>query len=306
MHRRSALRVTLSCLAAVAVLGGCGGASEDVRPAPATSAASGTKAKKQRLEAVMADCMKRAGFKYVPYVQPEKQKSAEEKLRAAGDYQAMRKYREKYGFGVFSIHVYPEELNNPAVKPANAPDVDPNLAIQSKLSKTQFTAYRQASEKCRVDATKQVIGKVVKSTQDYYEQINRVSAQRVDATINSDPALVELATSMATCLKGKGYRIGKATPSALYERGRTEFHQQEDKLGRAQRDDVPDVAPPSEEGDLPMYYVPTLTPQEARPYLTKEIRAALDDLECGRRFYPAYLPRQDRVNEQVAAEFGMW
>ena len=68
---------------------------------------------------------------------------------------------------------------------------------------------------------------------------------------------------------------------------------------------MPDVAPPVKEGELKMTYSPTLTPEEARPYLNKEIKAALDDLECGKDFYPAYLPKEKAVDQQIYEEFGM-
>ncbi|MEU7862187.1 hypothetical protein [Nonomuraea sp. NPDC049141] len=300
MLKRSPLAPVVA-LAALVVLGGCGGTTEN---APEPSQAAAAKDKKHQLESVKADCMKQKGFKYVAYVQPPKQDSEDDKARDIGDYQAMRKYREKYGFGVFAMHVYPKEMGNPAVKP-DKPEINPNWEIQNSLSKAQSTAYRKATDSCMIEAAKKVLGKTLKSMDDYFNQQNRASEQALARMVNSDPKLIELASAMAGCLKGKGYPIGKTTPMAMSRQGQETFLVQEDKLGRQQLDDVPDVAPPVKEGEMRMTYAPTLTPEEARPYLTKEIKAALDDLECGKDFYPAYLPKDAAVTRQVNEEFGM-
>ncbi|MER6949557.1 hypothetical protein ABT294_36645 [Nonomuraea sp. NPDC000554] len=248
--------------------------------------------------------MKQKGFTYIAYVRPEKPETDEVTKRASGDYQAMRKWRERYGFGVFAEFVYPKELDSPLAKPDN-PEIDPNWAIQSKLSAAQGAAFRKASDACMVVAAKQVLGKDLKSGDDYFNQINKASDRALAAKVDSDPQLIELAAAMASCLKGKGNAIGKTTPQEMYGRGFQMFNDQADKLGRAQRDDVPDVAPPAKDGENKMTYMPDLSAAEAKPYLAKEIKAALDDLECGKDFYPAYLPKAAVVNQQVNDEFGM-
>ncbi|WP_433513158.1 hypothetical protein ACQP2T_57620 [Nonomuraea sp. CA-143628] len=300
MPKRSPLAPVVA-MAALVALGGCGGTAENA-PQPSQTAAA--KDKKHLLESAKADCMKLKGFKYVAYVQPEKQDSEDDKARNAGDYPAMRKYREKYGFGVFAMHVYPKEMGNPAVKPDN-PEINPNWQIQNSLSKAQSTAYRKATDGCMIEAAKKVLGKTLKSMDDYFRQQNRASERELARTVDSDPKLIELAAAMADCLKGKGYPIGKTTPMAMARQGQQVFLAQEDKLGRQQLDDVPDVAPPVKEGEMPMTYSPTLTPAEARPYLDKEIKAALDDLECGKDFYPVYLPKETVAGQRVAEEYGM-
>ncbi|NBE94321.1 hypothetical protein FE391_43785 [Nonomuraea sp. KC401] len=291
---------TILPLAALAVLCGCGGAAETAAPSP-----SATSDKKHRLEAAKADCMKQKGFKYVPFVsRRQKPDTDESRKRAAGDYQALRKYREKYGFGVFAMYVYPKEMGNPAVKPDN-PEINPNWEIQSSLSKAQMGVYHEAQDACMVTAAGQVLGLKLKSGADYYAEQNKIRERELARAVNSDPALVELTGAMATCLKSKGHAISDTTPLAMAKRGPEMFRAQEDKLGREQRDDVPDVAPPAKEGELSMTYAPSLTPVEARPYLNRETKAALDDLECGKDFYPAYLPREQAIDKQVSDRFGM-
>ncbi|WP_157545571.1 hypothetical protein [Microtetraspora fusca] len=300
MPERSTMASALLCLGVLVVLGGCGGAAESSQPTPNAAA----KDKRHRLEAVKADCMKQKGFKYVAYVPPERPESDEELKRASGDYQAMRKYSAKYGFGVFAEFAYPEERKRQAGEGKEA-EKDPNFAIQGKLSEAQAGAYRKASDACVKVAAKQVLGKDVKSDTDFYDAINKALERARTATLDSDPKLVELAAGMAACLRGKGYPIGTTTPSAMSGRGFKVFLDQSDSLSRKQRDDVPDVAPPVKDGEARMVYPPQLSVAEARPYLDKEIKAALDDLECGKDFYPVYSPKEKAVAQQVNDEFGM-
>ncbi|MEU6711193.1 hypothetical protein ABZ897_06890 [Nonomuraea sp. NPDC046802] len=298
-------RTTLpTALLALVVLSGCGSAAENAAAPSPRGGPTVAKDKKHQFEAVKADCMKQKGFKYVPYVSPEREATDDERKRASGDYQAMRKFREKYGFGVFSRHVYPKEMGNPAVKPDD-PEINPNWKIQSDLSEPQMQAYRKAMDACTITAAQQVLGLKVKSQMDYYNEQYRAVKRASAAELDSDPQLVELAAAMATCLKGKGYAISKAVPTAMENRGQEEFLVQEDKLGRQQRDDVPDVAPPAKDDKPPMYYAPTLTPAQARPYLNKEIKAAVDDLDCGKDFYPAYYPKSSAVSRKINEQFGM-
>ncbi|MEW1846948.1 hypothetical protein AB0392_54110 [Nonomuraea angiospora] len=294
-----------TALLALAVLCGCGGAAEtatETAAAPSPSAAEAAKDKKHQLEAAKADCMKQKGFKYVAWVRPEQPQSDEDRRRDAGDYQAMRKYREKYGFEIFAEFIYPKELNAPAAQ-EEGPNQDPNMKIQGALSEAQLGAYHKAKDTCMVTAGKQVLGVTLKSNIDYYNQIALTRKRATAAQLDSDPKLVELAGAMATCLKGKGYAVSDATPTALANRGRDAFIDQQDKLGREQDDTVPDVAPPAKKGQGKQIHMPSLTAEQARPYLAKEIKAALDDLECGKDFYPVFTPRKSAIDAQVKAQF---
>ncbi|MFI7225410.1 hypothetical protein ACIBO5_19520 [Nonomuraea angiospora] len=289
--------VTATALLALAALSGCGSATESAAPSPSSTADG----KEVQIEAAKADCMKQKGFKYVAYVTPHKPATEDDKSRASGNYQAMRKYREKYGFGVFAEYIYPDTFGTRDA----GPDSNPNGKIQSSLSKAQMQAYRKAMDACQVSAANKVLGLKLKSTDDFNRAQFRASVRARKTTLNTDPELVELATAMATCLKGKGYAVGDTAPVAMSDQGQKTWLAKQDKLGREQMDDVPDVAPPAKDDEVPMYYVPTLNPDEAKPYLAKEIKAALDDLECGKDFYPAYLPKEISVQRQVSAQFGM-
>ncbi|GAA2290973.1 hypothetical protein GCM10010149_42690 [Nonomuraea roseoviolacea subsp. roseoviolacea] len=304
MLKRSRLASAVLGLAVAGALGGCGGAAEE---ASAPSAAASTPAaadRKQRLESVKADCMKQKGFKYVPFVAPPMKQTEETRKIASGDYQAMRKDREKNGFGVYAEYVYPDEFDTPMAKP-DAAHTDPNYKIQSQLSPAQLDAYQKASDACEVAGAKQVLGLTLKSGMDYFEQHNAAREKALTDELDSDPRLVELAGAMATCLKGKGYAVADTAPSAMAEQGRNSFLEQQDRQGRKQRTDVPDSEPKAKKGEIPHYVMPQLTPEEAKPYLDKEIKAALDDLECGKDFYAAYTPRETAINQQVNDRFPM-
>ncbi|MFI7690204.1 hypothetical protein ACIBQ6_14100 [Nonomuraea sp. NPDC049655] len=296
MLKRSRLAIAMSLSAAV--LCGCGGAAEPTGGAETAqpSQAAAAKDKKHQFEAAKADCMKQKGFTYLPYVKPEA-KSEDERKRASGDYQAMKKYRAKYGFGVFALQVYPGELEGPGGKN----DPDPNMKIQADLSTAQLTAYHKAKDACVVTAAKQVLGLTLKSNIDYFSQM-AIAHRRAKATeLDGDPELVELAGPMATCLKGKGYSVTDTKPSALNQRGEREFMRRQDKLGRRQQKSMPD--PPKMTKDTEQFHMPDLTPDAAKPYLVQEVKAALDDLECGKDFYAAYTPKETAVQRKINDRF---
>ncbi|MFF4777683.1 hypothetical protein ACFY05_33130 [Microtetraspora fusca] len=298
MPERSTMASALLCLGALVALGGCGGAAESSQPERSAAAKAPEGDKKHQFEAAKADCMKSKGFKYVAYVQPEKQKSDEEVKRASGDYQAMLKYRGKFGFGVFAEFVYPKKKGSEA-----EPEANPNMEIQSKLSGAQGASYRKASDACMIVAAKRALGKDLKPGDDFYAQMNRAS-ERAMAAVDSDPGMIELAATMAGCLKEKGYPVGKTTPGAMSHRGLFAFLDLSDRLGRKQQG-LPEVAPPVKDGQLKMTYRPDLSAAEAKPYLDREIKAALDDLECGKDFYAAYSPKEEAINRRIFDEFGM-
>jgi len=75
------------------------------------------------------------------------------------------------------------------------------------------------------------------------------------------------------------------------------------RIGRGQRN-APSDDDKRFEG-VEILVVPSMTADEARPYLAREIKEALDDLECGKDFYPVYAPRSRDIDHRVYAEFGM-
>ncbi|WP_188189334.1 hypothetical protein [Nonomuraea sp. SYSU D8015] len=183
--------------------------------------------------------MEEKGFRYVPYVRPEARQSEEERLRAAGDYAAMRVHRAFFGFGVFSVYVR-----------GRAP-VEPSADPNDKITQDRPEGYRAA-----------------------------------------------LNAAMAACLEEKGYEVADATPVALSTRGREAFADLDTRLGGAE-------PPPMEEGELFITIDwKVLTYEEAKPHLGQEIKAALDDLECGGEFYPAYQPRENAIERRTYDRYG--
>ncbi|MEV7966383.1 PadR family transcriptional regulator [Sphaerisporangium sp. NPDC088356] len=139
----------------------------------------------------------------------------------------------------------------------------------------------------------------------YVDQVDQMTAridQRVRLEIDGDPRLAELGAAMGSCLRDKGYAVDSAEPSALAQRGAKAFHAEEYRLGEK----VPDALIRSWKAPKGAVYAPVLTPGEARPYLADEIKAALDDLECGKRFYPPHERLYGKIQREVYLEFGFY
>lgn len=64
-------------------------------------------ARDPRLERAKADCMKKKGFKYIPFVMAGPAETETQKRMAAGDYAATKEFRTKYGYQVFAQYIYP-------------------------------------------------------------------------------------------------------------------------------------------------------------------------------------------------------
>ncbi|GAA3544824.1 hypothetical protein GCM10022419_026290 [Nonomuraea rosea] len=302
MLKRSRLALAMSFSAAV--LCGCGGAADSAQPAAQSSSpAAAAKDKRHQFEAAKADCMKQKGFTYVPYVKPEKQETEQERKLVSGDYQAMREYREKFGFGIFSQHVYPKEIGIESLQ--EGIQADPNVKLSRRLSRAQYEAYNTAKDACIGVAGKQVLGVSIKSNIEYIGLFAKAFKRAKAAELDGDPKLVELSGSMATCLKGKGYTVSDTKPTALARRGEDLFMDQLGALGREQMGDPP--GGPKMTKDTREFQMPELTPQQGKPYLVKEVKAALDDLECGKDFYAVYVPREtavkQKINDQYAFSF---
>ena len=278
----------------LALLTACGDASA---AEPAASPTPQGQERKYRIEAIIADCMKQKGFRYVPYIPPPAKESEEELKRESGDYAAMKAYREKYGFGVWYQLVYPKEFERPQEKRPH----DPNLDIASSLSSTQRQAYLDADDACFAKAMQEVTGKTVASFSDMIGQIDEHTAQVKARELDGDPQLADLAARMASCLRSKGYQVQSATPSALGDRGEQRHRAELNRIAQEKTPQVKDTLKRIKNAIV----VPNMTADEARPYLAREIKEALDDLECGKDFYPVYAPRSRDIDHRVYAEFGM-
>ncbi|GAA4521278.1 hypothetical protein GCM10023096_45510 [Nonomuraea ferruginea] len=286
MPNRFLLGLAALCLAGTAA---CASAAE-TRSAP--QPAEDSKADQAQLtQSAIADCMKQEGFKYVAWT-PDPKTGDEQDKAASGDYEAMRAIARKRGFGIFTT------IADPSLKEVVWSESDsPNFTIKNELSPAQLAAYDKALESCRAQAVKKVTGRVVRSAEDLAEQRNQMIDQTLDRELNGDPELIELAAAMGDCLKGKGYRIDSVRPADIGRQVPNTFEEQLKRI--ALNDDIP------EEGiGEGRYIVPRLAPATARQWADKEIKAALDDVECGKDFYAAYEPRNREISDRVTRMFG--
>ncbi|WP_283133607.1 hypothetical protein [Rhizohabitans arisaemae] len=269
---RFAVPVALS----LAVLAGCTSTSEEKPAVSGGVSPQPTADKRREIETKKADCMKQKGFKYIAYV-PKPEPDAVVKARL-GDYAAMKEHRAKYGFDIFSVSVY-GIADTPGVE--NLTD-NPNAALAGELSEAQSAAFSKAGGECQVQAVNAVLGKNFRSDEEIYQEADRVR-EREEHALDADPGLVRLAPGYADCLKAKGHRIGNTKPTKVVTALRDLFRGEllalmQEKTGGS--------------GQLRM---DLLTAEEAKPYLAREIKAALEDLECGKEFHAIYGPKNARI-----------
>ncbi|MEU0567385.1 hypothetical protein ABZ297_18650 [Nonomuraea sp. NPDC005983] len=281
MQRRSL------ALAALALVAGCGGTGAAARPSAGPTSAQG---RDFQIETLKADCMKGKGFKYVAWVHPDEPLTDEDKQRLSPDFATRKAYRATHGFDLMyrQIHGGPESAKD-------AP-VDPNYAIRDDLSPAQQKAYGKASDGCEAEAIKKVTGKVVKSVGDWRQQLNKLYAQRMKRELDGDPQLVELATAKADCLTAKGYQVSSTKPTVMGDWGRQLVERELHERARKEDKGIPPYDPDSGVA----YGTTRLTDQEKRQYLQKEIKTAVDDLECGKDFDAAFSPKATQIWERVS------
>ncbi|MEU7003236.1 hypothetical protein [Nonomuraea sp. NPDC046570] len=265
-------------LLSLALISGCA-AEQAAAPVPAQRSAD----PRPRMEQIKADCMKQSGFRYLAFVQPQRPEPD------LSTYEAMKTYRNKYGFGVFAQFAYPMDPLSGSIESAQAlHDKDPNVAVTRKLSGAQLDSYNEKLDNCGWKAAKEVLGKEVSTRMDAVGLLQEARGELEAAEIDGDSELVDRASGFADCLVGKGRRVPSTTPMALAKRGETAFMDQAEELG------------PDKLGNA----WPDLTPAQARPYLDREIKAALEDLECGKEFYTRFAPKHASINARVWAEYG--
>ncbi|MEV0614876.1 hypothetical protein AB0I81_16235 [Nonomuraea sp. NPDC050404] len=255
---------------------------------PATETAYENKAE---IETVRADCMKERGLKYLPEEVMKREWTKEERARVTGDPEAMRAYRAKYGFGVWSRLVFPKD---PAVH-GEGRESRNNKHLMS-LSPSRLKSYQAADERCFAKAVKSVLGKKASSQADFLEQMGAAVDGRL-RVLDQDGKLVKLGEEFASCLG-----VSTAKPSELAERGVREFRKQSTEVARSRQTTS---VPEEKLKDKDFWMWPAMKPAQARPYLDKEVAAALADLKCGKAFYQAYLPRARAVQERVYQEYAI-
>lgn len=280
--RISRFTATATAGLSLAVLTACStGFAAAAEPSPKPS---GQQSKAVQVEYYVRDCMKQKGFKFIPSIPPPyPSKWLRER---SGDLATMKRVREKYGFGIFSDYVYGDQQDKESglLDWQSAANNGPQNAIENALSKTQLKSYEAAKNVCWAQAAKKILNKNVKSLIELREQ-------RFEAILTSlEPLDIEFAKSaraFTNCLKKKGYQVGPHTPQELQD-------------GFLYMDVIKEMHRVTNNEQKP------LSADQARPYLKREIKAALDDLECGKDVYPAYRPKMTEIERRLAEEYGFY
>ncbi|WP_229067519.1 hypothetical protein [Actinoplanes sp. DH11] len=271
------MRRTLISLAAtvtgLALLTGCGsstdgttGSGAGTEPASGTTTAAATgelsdeASKRQTAEKLIADCMKEKGFQYeVPPPFEMSSRSAEftgtASLLKTDD--ELRQYRQKYGFGIYSAQVFPDDpmVKQPEMKPGN----NPNNKIREALDPARQKAWDEAltaepkagrtTPGCSDDAYAKVFGS---SDPDPQQQ---AKAKREYEKYRTDPAVVRAAQKYGDCLREKGYQVASTEPGRI-DNG------------------VFDLI------NAPIMGGKQVSATEAKTALAEEIKASLADVDC--------------------------
>lgn len=278
-HSHRSLATVVAGAALLAAMTGCA-STDQAQPSAAPSVDSQNKQREN--QAQLAACMKGKGFTYHPVVSapdiPEDQKK-----EMSGDYEAMKKHRSKYGFGWAASVVYPNDPGGRMVSMTveGGQGDDPNSKVIAGLSKAQRDAYFAGMDTCMLEMLNKATGRKMTSMQEAMKAQSEMMKQAINRELNGDARLVELAGRFADCLKGKGFTVTSQQPAEIANSTEGSFGKELSKLGEKP------------------------TPEQARPLLTREIKAALDDLECGKDFYAAYRPKLNTVYEQDGLFTGM-
>ncbi|MEV7326145.1 hypothetical protein [Streptomyces sp. NPDC093970] len=231
------------------------------------------------MQNTLAACMHAKGFTYTPHVSQDGDPLSEVDGR---DYAAAKKFRNKYGFGVYAGAVY---RNDPSVWGSEAyqnKDTNPDTSYVNALTPTQKKAYDKAlgglgvsgqGRTVRLGCTKEAEDKAYgpeKSRAEVEKQAaeDKERALAAQQALNGDPELVSLAQQFASCLTKDGINVTTTQPTGI---------------GDMVKFQVGDQTPPN--GVL------SLGKSEATARLTHEIDLARKDLECGKDFRAAYFPK---------------
>lgn len=295
-HHHWSVAVAVGVLALSACSGGGGkGSAEPGASGSATSSSPAVSAagelavpadadedtkKEYVYENAMASCMRAQGFTYTAHVSQEIDDPLDE--GEGKDYAAAKKYRQKYGFGIWAGAVY---RNDPTVfgsEAYNKKDTNPDSSYLNALSDAEKQAYYKAygERKRTSNGTYVLDGCQKKSTEKAYgpqksrSEIDKESAEEkqralaAQQALNGDPQLVSLAQAYASCLTKEGIPVTTTQPTSI---------------GDMVKFQVSAQTPP--DGIL------SLSRSEALAKLTQEISVAGKDLKCGKDFRAAYFPK---------------
>lgn len=270
--RRSLLPLALC---AAVLLAGCTGTSDTKAGEQETGgsafdlakAQSDSQAQHQRLESLIADCMKKQGFQYLPATGQDRRTRPAEVLNGRSSVlrpaEEVRTFRQKYGFGsVYARLVFPDDPAVALGEGEKGDGKDPNADIRTALDNARRRQYDLAltgvtnepgptytpSAGCQGEAE----AKIWPGGAEEQKKVQE-ARERASSAFQTDPAVVAAAQKYADCLREKGYRVPSRTP------GEIEVSLYEQALA-------------VEEGSV--------SKADAAEGLRKEIEAALADLQC--------------------------
>jgi hypothetical protein len=298
---RKSLVTILALGLAVPVLAGCGGSKgTGAKPAPAgdggtqtTTSADGAPqltvpdgadddTKKQYImENAIADCMKKQGFTYTPHVTTATAGSTDG--LDGEDYAQAKKFRQKYGFGIYAASVYPDDPQLPTSKAgargnATADEDEKGLTpAQDQAYNDALSGRPPANAKTKAEADKiggceekgraKAYGPALSAAAEKkQEQARDEKNSENGLALNGDVQLVDLAQKFASCLTQQGITVTTTQPTGIVDMVR---------LNAA--------------AAIPEHH--EMSKAQAMPLLTKDIDLALKDLECGKQFRAAYFPK---------------
>lgn len=280
--RRTATSLGIAGLAVATLLTGCGtktGTSASATPGDGTAVSSTTEtdldAAAVKAENMIADCMKKKGFQYTPH--PVRFSTGNQVDRYAGGLSILepadqvRAFRSRYGFGVLSKQVYP---NDAALRAdTSSSGQNPNNAVRAALGPAQQKAYDRAlvgnsgeAKAGQGGPAGDDLGCSGEAAAKYFgtQTDDRQAAdRRAYAKFENDPAVIEAAQKYADCLKGKGYTLASTRPGKIEYELRSQF--------------TGDGGGAKAVGSADH---PAAGQGQAKEGLRKEIKAALDDLDC--------------------------
>ncbi|EWM13264.1 hypothetical protein [Kutzneria sp. 744] len=296
------IRALLAVGAAGVLLAGCGGAPSATSTTPAgtsssastpTEAAPDTNTPEGKAEAwsikfenLMADCMKAAGFQYVPHPQHYSRPAGNVagKDPALVPYDVLKPYRQKYGYGAYYAgDVFPNDPN--VVKPAAGPESNPNNAIRAGLDPARQQAYDQAfdggarqqlttaSKKTDIktggcsDKIRKQLGNIDDGPAVTTDPTAQAAAALAEQQFTTDATVLAAAQDYGNCLRQHGYTVPSTKPGVIE-------HTLEQTVEQEHTNS------------------PAVDKKQA---LTKEIKISLDDLECGKAYEAAAKPFVEKL-----------
>ncbi|MGW3463068.1 hypothetical protein ACWDE9_27270 [Streptomyces olivaceoviridis] len=289
MTHRIKKRLIWPTMAAIGVISvsACGGSGDSATSSAspgengqpsATAAANGELAvpadadeatkKKYIQENAVAACMRAKGFTYTPHVSSDEPAAADPV--DGQDYAEAKKYRQKYGFGLWAKAVYPNDPKLDNDGPAN-PDSSylRSLPMSQQLAWKSALAGKTGNGGCLKKGREKAYGPDKSQAEiDRQTAEDRERALANQQALNGDSQLVALAQSYASCLTGDGINVTTTQPTSIGDMVKFQVGDQ-----------------------VPAGGVQSVGATQARAKLTQEIDLALKDLTCGKNFRAAYFPK---------------